>query len=254
MQSRVGRLFSGFRGAPAVATIVVICALVFGAQNVGSRIQITDGLSLDTLFPYVFGIYFPFLAKGAFWQPVTYIFLHGSFLHIFLNLFTLVFFGASVERLIGTRRFWTLFFITGIIGGLGWMACDYYEPQFWMWVQTLPHDICRRLAQRWGESQTAGMPFNVCVGASASVCGLIGAFAALFPEARLTVFLLYVIPIRMKARTFAILLALFSLVSVVLSTGHVAHAAHLIGAVAGYLFAKWENSRGPYNGQPRFQY
>ena len=68
MQSRLGRLFSGFRGAPAVATIVVICALVFGAQNVGSRIQITDGLSLDTLFPYVFGIYFPFLAKGAFWQ------------------------------------------------------------------------------------------------------------------------------------------------------------------------------------------
>ena len=26
------------------------------------------------------------------------------------------------------------------------------------------------------------------------------------------------------------------------------------GAVAGYLFAKWENSKGPYHGEPRFQY
>ena len=254
MQSRLGRLIPDLRGVPAVTTISVICAVVFVANIVASRIQVAEGLSLGALLPRAFGIYFPFIAKGAFWQPVTYIFLHGSFPHIFLNLFTLIFFGASVERLIGTRRFWVLFFLTGIIGGLGWMVCDYFEPQFWMWVQTLPHDFCRHLAQRWGESQVAGVQFNVCIGASASVCGLIGAFAALFPDARLTVLLLYVIPIRMKARTFAILLAIFSLVSAVLSTGHIAHAAHLIGAVAGYLFEKWENSRGPYNGQPRFQY
>ena len=75
MQSRLGRLIPDLRGAPAVATIAVICAAVFAAQAVAPRIQITAGLSLDRIFPYVFGIYFPFLAKGAFWQPVTYIFL-----------------------------------------------------------------------------------------------------------------------------------------------------------------------------------
>ena len=251
MRSGLKRFLPELGGAPAVATVAVVCAVVFAAQNVASRIQIADGLSLGALFHYAFGIYFPFLAKGAFWQPFTYIFLHGSFLHVFLNLFTLVFFGAAVERLIGTRRFWTLFFLAGVVGGLGWMACDYFEPQFWMWVQTLPSDICRRLAQRWGESQAAGVPFNVCVGASASVCGLIGAFAALFPEARLVVYVLYVIPVRMKSRTFATLLAIFSLGAMVLSTGHVAHAAHLAGALAGYLFAKWENSRGACDGRLR---
>ena len=170
----------------------------------------------------------------------------GYPLHIAVNLFSLLFFGASVERLVGTRRFWGLFLISGILGGLGWVACDYFEPSFWMWVQTLPYDLCRRLAQRWGESQIAGMRFNVCVGASGSVCGLIGAFAALFPEARLTILLLYVIPVRMKARTFAVLLAVFSLAAVVLSTGHIAHAAHLAGGIAGYLWAKWGPSTRHY--------
>ena len=243
------KILPTFRGAPAVATIAVICLAVFAAQRIAMRIPLEEELSLGSIFPYAFGVYFPFLAKGAFWQPVTYIFLHGSFFHIFFNLFTLLFFGASVERLVGTRRFWGLFFVSGILGGLGWMVCDYFEPSFWMWVQTLPHDLCRRLAQRWGESQVAGVRFNVCIGASGSVCGLIGAFAALFPEARLTILLLYVIPVRMKAWTFAVLLAVFSLVSAVLSTGHIAHTAHLIGGLAGYLWAKWGCSRGPCHGR-----
>ena len=231
-------LLPDLRGAPAVATISAIAAVTFAGMAVAQRIAVTDGLPLAAVLRFSFGLYFPLLAKGAFWQPFTYMFLHGSFLHLFLNVFTLLFFGAEVERIVGTGRFWRLFIFSGVIGGLGWMACDYFEPSFWMWVQTLPHDVFRRLAQRWGESQVAGMPFNVCVGASAGVCGLIGAFAALCPEARVTVFLLYVIPVRMKSRTFAIFLALFSLGAAVLSTGHVAHAAHLVGGVAGWLWAR----------------
>ncbi len=238
MRTDIKRFLPDLSGAPAVATIAIICVVVFAIQVLAARIPILDGLSLGAVLHYGFGLYFPFLAKGAFWQPVTYIFLHGSFLHIFFNLFTLIFFGASVERIVGTRRFWGLFLLSGILGGLGWMLFDYFEPRLWMWIQTLPHDLFRRLAQRWGESQTPGMPFNVCVGASAGVCGLIGAFAALFPEARLTVLLFYVIPLRLRSRTFAVLLALISLGSVVLSTGHVAHAAHLAGGIVGYLWAR----------------
>ena len=227
------------RGAPAVKVIAAICVIVFAAQHVAMRIPLVEGLSLGSVLPYAFGVYFPFLAKGAFWQPATHIFLHGALLHLAVNLCSLLFFGASVERLVGTRRFWGLFLVSGILGGLGWVVCDYFEPSFWMWVQSLPHDLCRRLAQRWGESQVAGMRFNVCVGASGGVCGLVGAFAALFPEARLMILLLYIIPVRMKARTFAVLLAVFSLAAAVFSTGHIAHAAHLAGGVAGYLWAKW---------------
>jgi membrane associated rhomboid family serine protease len=244
MRLPLKNLFPNLRGAPAVTTIALACVAVFAIQAVADGIVLFRDPStnrpvvLGNLLHYAFGVYFPFLVKGAFWQPFTYIFLHGSFLHLFLNLFTLVFFGAEVERIVGTGRFWRLFMLSGVIGGLGWMACDYFEPSFWMWVQTLPHEAFRRLAQRWGESQAAGMPFNVCVGASAGVCGLIGAFAALCPEARLTILLLYVIPVRMRSRTFAILLAVFSLGAAVLSTGHVAHAAHLIGGVAGWLWAR----------------
>ena len=238
MQTDFKRFLPDLAGAPAVAAISSICVAVFAVQIVAARIPFPAGISLGTVLHYAFGLYLPLLSKGAFWQPVTYIFLHGSLLHIFFNLFTLIFFGAAVERIVGTRRFWGLFLLSGVLGGLGWMLFDYFEPSLWMWVQTLPHDIFRRLAQRWGESQTAGMPYNVCVGASAGVCGLIGAFAALFPEARLTVFLFYVIPVRLRSRTFAILLALLSLGAIVLSTGHVAHAAHLAGGIVGYLWAR----------------
>ena len=238
MEKDFRRFLPNLADAPAVATIAAICAAAFAIQAVAARIPFAVGLSLGGVLHYAFGLYFPLLMKGAFWQPVTYIFLHGSLLHIFVNLFTLVFFGASVERIVGTRRFWRLFLLSGVLGGLAWMVFDYFEPQFWMWVQTLPHDLFRRLAQRWGESQRPGMPFNNCVGASAGVCGLIGAFAALCPEARLTVLLLYIIPLRLRARTFAILLAFVSLGAVVLSTGHVAHAAHPAGGVAGYLWAR----------------
>ncbi len=231
-------LFPDLRDTPAVATIAAVSAIAYAGMIVAERIPVASGLSLAAVVRYSFGLYFPLLAQGAFWQPVTYIFLHGSFLHLFLNVFTLIFFGAAVERILGTRSFWALFLVSGVIGGLGWMACDYFEPHFWMWVQTLPHEFCRQLAQRWGESQVAGMRFNVCVGASAGVCGLIGAFAALCPDARLTVFLLYVIPVRLKSRTFAILLAVFSLGAAVFSTGHVAHAAHLIGGLAGWMWAR----------------
>jgi membrane associated rhomboid family serine protease len=118
------------------------------------------------------------------------------------------------------------------------MVCDMLEPHFWMWVQTLPYDFARAMAQRWGESQVAGMRFGVCVGASASVCGLIGAFAAICPRVRLLILLFYVIPVRLSARALALLLAFVSLAAGMAATGRVAHAAHLVGLVAGYLWAR----------------
>ncbi|MBI1215293.1 MAG: rhomboid family intramembrane serine protease [Alphaproteobacteria bacterium] len=48
--------------------------------------------------------------------PVTYMFLHGGWLHVGVNVGMLVAFGTGVERYIGTRRGIVLFFAAGIIG------------------------------------------------------------------------------------------------------------------------------------------
>ena len=56
--------------------------------------------------------------KGFVWQLVTYMFLHGGFLHMLLNMFALWMFGSEIERLWGTRPFLTYYFFTGIGAGL----------------------------------------------------------------------------------------------------------------------------------------
>ncbi len=53
------------------------------------------------------------------WTLLSSIFLHGSFEHLFYNMFALVMFGLILEKVIGTKNFITIFFAAGIFAGLG---------------------------------------------------------------------------------------------------------------------------------------
>ena len=110
----LGLILSNF---PGVRAITCICVAVYLLQGIGSFIAVRLGsfsAPLDALLSAVFGIYWPWFSRGCIWQPVTYAFLHGSIWHLILNLFTLIFFGYSVERLLGTRRFWMIFLDSSI--------------------------------------------------------------------------------------------------------------------------------------------
>lgn len=228
--------------SPAVLVIASICLAVYCVQWVTMGLEFPDGYRFGSLLNFVFGLHWPLLREGCFWQPVTYGFLHGSWLHLALNLATLLFFGSAVEHLTGTRRFWTLYLASGMIGGLGWMVFNWLEPGFWLAVQRLPGSIWVPLAQRWAEQQPIG-EFGVCVGASASVFGLIGAYAALAPRRELLLLVFFVIPLRMQARTLALLLMLATVAQLVAGWGQIAYAAHLVGGLAGYLLARrWRRS------------
>jgi membrane associated rhomboid family serine protease len=52
--------------------------------------------------------------EGAYWQFISYMFLHGGSLHIFLNMFVLIIFGFGVERALGTQKYLALYFISGL--------------------------------------------------------------------------------------------------------------------------------------------
>jgi len=140
------------------------------------------------------------------WQLVTYIFLHGGIFHIILNMLGLFFFGPETEREIGSERFIVLYLACGILGGLGWLLF------------------------------TGGHTAMYCIGASGAVFGILGAFAALFPERPITILVFFVLPVTMKARSLAIALAAFSLLATISQPGYIAYSAHLIGGLAGYLF------------------
>ncbi len=51
----------------------------------------------------------------AFAAPFTYLFIHGDWMHLGINLVTLAAFGAGVERRIGAFNTVSLFFMSGVI-------------------------------------------------------------------------------------------------------------------------------------------
>ncbi len=154
----------------------------------------TFGLSRQTVLPKI-------------WQVVTYMFLHGSFMHLLFNMLILYFMGSEVERELGTRNFLIVYFVSGVLGGLGWLV----------------------LAE----------PHQVCIGASGAIFGLMGAFVALFPNRYITVLLFFILPITMRAWVLVSILATLDFLGMTLGFGRsgIAHAAHLGGLVAGYAFA-----------------
>src|SRR5438445_11738807 len=58
------------------------------------------------------------------WTLLTAIFLHASILHIASNVFFLVFFGFILEEQVSKSRWVTTFFITGLVGSLGFVGYD----------------------------------------------------------------------------------------------------------------------------------
>jgi membrane associated rhomboid family serine protease len=157
---------------------------------------------------YYFGLHSTGSVFRLLWQPVTYLFLHADFWHILFNMLGLFFLGVEVESVLGARRFLQLYFLCGILGGIGWLLLS-------------------------GHSQA------VCIGASGAVLGVAGAFAGMFPQRRITMLVYFVFPVTMTALTMALVFAGFSLLMMVFGRdGGVAHAAHLAGGIAGFIYGK----------------
>jgi len=58
------------------------------------------------------------------WTVLTAIFLHASILHIASNVFFLLFFGFILEEQVSKSRWVMTFFITGLVGSLGFVGYD----------------------------------------------------------------------------------------------------------------------------------
>ena len=185
---------------PAATAIVVLCLFVYVIQ----RTMGGTGWWTAPEFARLFGLSRQGLGNGFFWQPLTYMFLHGNLLHLILNLLVVILFGSGLEEEIGPRRFWLVFLTSGVIGGLGWLA----------------------LAER---------PDAVCIGASGGVFGLIGAFTGLFPRRVVTPLFF---PVRFQAWVLALVLGLSTLFEVITSApdSQTAYMAHLAGGIAGFLY------------------
>ena len=58
------------------------------------------------------------ILEGEWWRIITSMFLHGGFMHVLLNMFSLFLFGPELEKIAGKTRFLAIYLLSGIGGGL----------------------------------------------------------------------------------------------------------------------------------------
>lgn len=151
----------------------------------------------------------------AFWQPVTYLFVHAlppSFGHILFNMLMLWMFGTELERMWGTRFFTKYYFVCGV----GAAAITI------LWsISPLPY--------------ADNMYYTTMIGASGAIYGVLLAYALYFPNRLIYVYMIVPIPVKY----FVIIMGAIAFLSSVGTSGSgTAHVAHLGGLIVGYLYLK----------------
>lgn len=68
-------------------------------------------------------------AYSQWWRYIAALFLHGSWSHIFFNLFALLVFAPPLERLLGHVRYGLFYLLSGVLGNLiaVWMANGFWS-------------------------------------------------------------------------------------------------------------------------------
>jgi membrane associated rhomboid family serine protease len=148
------------------------------------------------------------------WSAVTYMFLHGGFWHLAVNMLILFFFGPPLERKWGSREFVKYY----LICGLGGVALSFIFVPFWI------------------------------VGASAATLGLMLAFAMNWPNAPIYIWGIFPVKAKWLVAFFFVvdLLGAFGGGG----GGGIAHFAHLGGVITGFVYLRTD-WMGPGSGKKR---
>ncbi len=199
---------------PAV-TVALICvnAIVFIVEiNLSAR-------GLDYLFLHWGIVPLRFThprLEANYFTLLSSIFLHGGWMHIIGNMWSLWIFGDNVEDRLGRVGFLTFYLLSGLAAGIGHVATNPASP-----VPT--------------------------VGASGAIAGVMGAYLLLFPHARVVTIIPIFIFFQLVEVPAVIFLGIWfviqlfsgtlSLATAGSSAGGVAWWAHIGGFIVGVLWA-----------------
>ncbi len=225
---------------PVVKNLLILNVIFF----VGTWFLQHSGLNFE---PYLAAHYFNAPIFRV-WQIITYMFMHGGWMHIFFNMFALFTLGPALEYTMGPKRFLQYYFITGVGALALQMLVQAFEVYQVVGTFTVPNgDISPYFAQPgFNKLEEIYSPLSGIVGASGAIFGLLVAFGMLFPNIEL--FIMF-IPLPVKAKYFVIGYILIELYSgIAQSPGDsVAHWAHLGGALFGFILIKIWGMRRPNN-------
>lgn len=258
----------GFRLIPPVVKnlLIINILLYFGTIIIYEKFgfDLTETLGLHCFKSTYFKWY----------QIITHMFMHGSFLHLFSNMFALWMFGAVLENYMNSKRFIKYYFFSGLGAVcihmlIMWWRFNsiemsinnfkeepspekfttiikkhfpeqmFYVTGFiveWYNASPLQNYSYFKEAEEFLNLQYKKLLDTPTVGASGAVFGLLLAFGLLFPNSY--IYLYFFFPI--KAKYFVILYGLLELYSGIINQpgDNVAHFAHLGGMIFGFLYLK----------------
>lgn len=225
--------FGGFSFFPPVIKLLLLSNVViyiifnlllpgFHVEGMSFDLLVTKYFALNPLTPVVYRDLSGEITTLNFypWQLVTYMFLHGGFFHLLLNMFALWMFGVELENIWGQKRFLTYYMLCGIGAGL----CNLFIAPLFTTV-------------------------GPTVGASGAIYGILVAFGYLFPDRNIYIY--GVFPV--KAKFLVIFYMLIEVFSVAGGTNSgIAHMAHLGGGVIGliYLLIYYKKPGNNFFGNP----
>jgi membrane associated rhomboid family serine protease len=176
-------------GALAILAVIVVASV---AALFSPRL-----LERAVLRPYL-------IARGSeYWRLLTSGFVHADVAHLLFNLITFYSFAFTLERVIGTARFISLYFCGLLASGIGTCIKHRDEPNY------------------------------ASLGASGAILAVLFASIAYFPRSRL---LILPIPIPIPAPLFALVYLAWSYYSSRNSKDRINHDAHIAGALTGIAF------------------
>lgn len=231
---------------PAVKNLLIINGLCFLA----SYVLLDRGL-LD--MSATFGLYYPTSIHFKPFQLITHVFMHGSFMHLFFNMFSLWMFGSAIENYWGPKRFLIYYAVTALGGGIVYLITKHIE--FLEIRNQIGPDALQEIL---GNGQNylnkhmnftepllakANMLINIpVVGASGAVFGVLLAFGMLFPNTELMMIL---VPVPIKAKYFVMFYGAAELFQGIADnpSDNVAHFAHLGGMLFGFILIKIWNKQ-----------
>jgi membrane associated rhomboid family serine protease len=187
--------YSGYGNVPPVVmTILLANAAVYLLALLG-RLDFAWHLGLVPKLVW---------SKFFVWQLFTYMFLHGGFWHIFMNMFILWMFGSDLEREWGGREFFKFYVICGVGAAIFNVA---FQPN-------------------------SDIPI---VGASGAIYGLLVAYAMMYPNRTVYIYFLFPVPVKYMVIGLAAIEFISSMAG---SSSNIAHFAHLGGMLVGFLYLK----------------
>lgn len=152
--------------------------------------------------------------QGRVWTLITSVFSHNLPIHLLINMLVFFSFARVMERILGPKRFLTLYFIAGIMGSLA-------------------HCFTSSII-----INNSNLP---ALGASGAISGILVFFSLMFPKQLIYIFGLVPIPAIVGTIIFVSLDLVGLFTQAAGSAVPIGHGAHLGGALAGFIYFRYLN-------------